>query len=646
MINPKLLKKLEFSGVSSVFTRLLGKGQPTQELDDLFALAKENNINPFMFFSELQPGFINAVSKKIISAIRNSDDDNYYQYLKNNGFSLFNLEQEYLSKDGQLKKENLSDYQYLYCMLKIENISDIKKVKQLYLENITNDLVNAPYSPELSHNLRLTIRNLDNNNNVYVTKITNALKYTQYEIKCIINRIIEEGKVKENFFNLSLQRIQQMSGKTVAEHFKYYADNNKISAANEKDIYNILFRYAIDNTEMSGHYSINKFEKLLALSGLSIEKFNKDIFSPRILSASSVGQSFFIPSGIRKYNESSDLKINYINENISDHSKEMYLQSFLNYSLNDHLKKVLLDMKFSGFTLSEQDLTHIIHYSKAGKKDLSYFSQVFMPEKQDYEIMINLLKTISQPEYIAKKNIMYYEVVHNFDVKSFSQQEYNDMLLTLKEIKESNGMLSPFVKKQISFLYKNELLRDNEESIQWIKENMFNPFTVYPDIVFDTQKPLYFKEELFYANDMQFDRKRNSIFFRYVYNLNSGFNQEEARFYGNMLPFFIQNEVDPYKIIKESNNSKFPHERIFDDIMNLMSVLVKEDKDVIPPKFLQWLEHCEKYTMPTMDYVDKFDTDCIRNALFRSAIDKFILDSSLKMKIPDPLVENKKVSRL
>lgn len=646
MINPKLLKKLEFSGVSSAFTRLLGKGKQTQELDDLFALAKENNINPFMFFSESSYGFINAVSKKIISAIRNSDDDNFYEYLKDNGFSLFNAEKEYLSKDGQLKKEGFSDYPYLYCMLKTENISDIKKVKQLYSENITNDLINAPYSPELSHNLRLTISNLDNNNNLYVTKITNALKDTQYEIRCLINRMIEEGKVKENFFDLSSQRIRQMSDKTVAEHFKYYADNNKISASNEKDIYNILFRYAIENTELAGSYSENKFEKIITLSGLSLSKFNEDIFSPRILSESSTGQRFFIPLNIKNYNETNNLKISYINERISDHSREMYLQNLLNYNLNDHLKKVLLDMKSCDFTLSENDLTHIVHYSKPGNTNIAYFSHLFMPQKQDHEIMINLLKTISQPEYIAKKNINYYEVVNNFDVKSFSQQEYNEMLLTLKEIKESNGMISPFVKKQISFLYKNELLRDNAESIEWIKENMFNPFTIYPDIVFDTQKPLYFKEELFYANDMQFDRKRNSIFFRYVYNLNSGFNQEEARFYGNMLPFFIQNEVDPYKIIKESNNSKFPHERIFDDIMNLMSVLVKEDKDVIPPKFLQWLEHCEKYTMPTMDYVDKFDTDCIRNALFRSAIDKFILDSSLKMKIPDPLVENKKVSRL
>lgn len=644
MVDVKLLKKLEFSGISSAFTRLIGKGEQTKELDNIFSLAKENNINPFMFSGDSENAYFNEVAKKIISGIKKSGNVNFYEYLKANGFSLFNNVSMSYSKKEEISERKRPYFPYLQHLLKVENINDIKKVGELYSKNIYKDFYSEPYSSEFSHLLRMTISQTDAINEAYNKRANLIQKSTKAEIDDFIKKAIIAEKIKDNFFDMDFSYIKKLPAETVAQHFKYYNDNNKVQDFNEDDIHRILFKYILESSDVFNKFSSNKFSSFLIKSGLSIEQFNREIFSPRILFASSTGQSFFNPSYIKLYNDSHDLKIYYANENISEEVRESYIKSLVSYNINEHLEKVLSDMKDCGFMFNEKDLVHVLPHSGKNEK-LNKIKNIFMSDRTDFEILHTMLETMITPEYTAKKNIMRFSLFDNFNIKDFSQDEYNRTLFLLKNAKETNGFISPFIKNQLKFLYNNELLRDNKESLNWMKENRFNPFTVYPDIIFESKTKPYFNDGVLYDSDLQFNRKNHSLFLRYVNDVNAPVNSQELRYYTHLIDFIMSNNIDPYKIISESKDKNFAHERIFEDMLNVLVLadIASEKKEIVPSKFLTWLDYCSTYTAPE-NYLEGLHFDSISNVIFRNVIDKFILNESLKNFQVKP--ENKTKNRL
>jgi hypothetical protein len=146
---------------------------------------------------------------------------------------------------------------------------------------------------------------------IFDTTSMASLGFTKAEIDDFIKKAIIAEKIKDNFFDMDFSYIKKLPAETVAQHFKYYNDNNKVQDFNEDDIHRILFKYILESSDVFNKFSSNKFSSFLIKSGLSIEQFNREIFSPRILFASSTGQSFFNPSYIKLYNDSHDLKIYY-----------------------------------------------------------------------------------------------------------------------------------------------------------------------------------------------------------------------------------------------------------------------------------------------------------------------------------------------
>ena len=152
-MDKKLLNYLKINSntYNSKFNALLGKGS-SEELNTIFELAKNENINPFEYYQlennkyeNYNNYYFNVVAKKILSycnKLKNKEEAfNYLNYLVDNGFSL--SLNKFNDENGNLY--NIPYYPYLHGFLIIDNIKKENDflssyiVEQIKKENNINE---------------------------------------------------------------------------------------------------------------------------------------------------------------------------------------------------------------------------------------------------------------------------------------------------------------------------------------------------------------------------------------------------------------------------------------------------------------------------------------------------------------------------
>lgn len=629
----QLLKNLKLSdSMNSKFTTLIGKGR-SEELDKIFESARINNINPFLFSEGNSFYFAEKVMQKALSYIKKTGDTDYYDYLKENGLSLMHKNTDFYLEENYNNADRNS-FVYLYAFLNYKNMKDYRKTGNLYSKKIKKDLADLEYSKENSPILAETLNQLGSLTE-YGNNKSSTILNDRATMNSMCQNIISSGKVKDDFFKLSYEFISRVSSDTFAEHYKYYYENNLINDSNSEKIIKLFFQMAMDKTNLGSYYSSAELEGFLEKAGVSIPEFNKDIFSKIILQASQLGQDIFKPIYIQTYNDNHENKIKYENAYIPDSQRSSYMRSISSYKISGDVKRALSCMKECGFRLAPADCLTLINYEPIKSETAKEIFDFFIDhDKNSPYAMIN---EILQELYENKSNHSYshYSITDKFDIGVLNQNQYNDLMKILRDILVLDAKGKVFVEKQLKNMYEKQQLRDNSESIEWMKEIKFNPFTAIPAVIFESEQKFSFNQDILYKADLQFNPTYKNIFEDMAFSRQDNALNTEDKLYMYILPFILKNNVDSFMLLSEEDNG-IKVKRVFDTVLHILASCTKSNRDVIPTQIKEWIEHTKNCEIKDNLYFSNIETESIKSHEIKNFIEKFVLDSCLNNTVLAP----------
>lgn len=642
-MDKKLLNYLKINSntYNSKFNALLGKGF-SEELNTIFELAKNENINPFEYY-QLENNkyetynnyYFNVVAKKILSycnKLKNKEEAfNYLNYLVDNGFAL--SLNKFNDENGNLY--NIPYYPYLHGFLIIDNI---KKENEFLSSYIVEQIKKENNINEESLLKSIATAYNSNSRSVNSSKTSQKEKSLFASTKYISSQLAKEH-FKTLFFDSRNIDTFPFSLDVVLLKYKELKDNkNNISP----EIYNSIYSQFVKSYRPETH-----LDKMLSF--FSMQEINDFILSPNI----SMGYRYSDAPDrlILKMKEvHSDIYLN--SELISTKQKYAIMSGLNSYTFNDTIINSINGLKEIGFRIKAED---IFNYMKSNVNELrqynnkedffSYYIQTLIDNKNNYENLSKLLdhcyNFFSTPhnkdEKFVPRELANINLSKIFNISAFDDEEYINIISKINTIFNINNIHNiynlnnnyntayhskPFCENQIEYMIKDETLRIDENIIKKYKDNNLNPFIMSLNSIirkhdkqtFTEYEKQIFNSELLWNEDLY---PAHNNFIKLLLDKEES-SQKPYVFAGKIIPLLEKIDKNPWQ--KEYNNST----TLFDKVIRQTDLLIK--KDILPPIVQRWIENNKHY----LEKGDNINLDNISNEPLKIYLSKIVLEKTFE----------------
>lgn len=642
-MDKKLLNYLKINSntYNSKFNALLGKGF-SEELNTIFELAKNENINPFEYY-QLENNkyetynnyYFNVVAKKILSycnKLKNKEEAfNYLNYLVDNGFAL--SLNKFNDENGNLY--NIPYYPYLHGFLIIDNI---KKENEFLSSYIVEQIKKENNINEESLLKSIATAYNSNSRSVNSSKTSQKEKSLFASTKYISSQLAKEH-FKTLFFDSRNIDTFPFSLDVVLLKYKELKDNkNNISP----EIYNSIYSQFVKSYRPETH-----LDKMLSF--FSMQEINDFILSPNI----SMGYRYSDAPDrlILKMKEvHSDIYLN--SELISTKQKYAIMSGLNSYTFNDTIINSINGLKEIGFRIKAED---IFNYMKSNVNELrqynnkedffSYYIQTLIDNKNNYENLSKLLDHCydffstphNKDEKFVPRELANINLSKIFNISAFDDEEYINIISKINTIFNINNIHNiynlnnnyntayhskPFCENQIEYMIKDETLRIDENIIKKYKDNNLNPFIMSLNSIirkhdkqtFTEYEKQIFNSELLWNEDLY---PAHNNFIKLLLDKEES-SQKPYVFAGKIIPLLEKIDKNPWQ--KEYNNST----TLFDKVIRQTDLLIK--KDILPPIVQRWIENNKHY----LEKGDNINLDNISNEPLKIYLSKIVLEKTFE----------------